>query len=269
VTSHDHQHGHEGAGVVRDAAYWNERYRSAPALWSGEPNPQLVDEVSGLRPGRALDVGCGEGADAVWLARRGWQVTGVDISTVAVERAAVNAGAAGADIGGRIGWQQGDLITWAPDPGRYDLAVMHFVHLPPGQREAAFRHLAAAVAPGGTLLIVAHHPSDLEIEGLRTAGPGFPAPGPELFYTGDEIAAAIGADGPAGPDGLGWRIVANEARARQTAHPEDGRTVTVHDTIFRAVRSAPAGEPRPAPRLSADSWSHAVTDAQNPARKPG
>ena len=65
-------------------------------------------------------------------------------------------------------------------------------------REAAFRHLAAAVAPGGTLLIVAHHPSDLEIPGLRTAGPGFPPPGPELFFTGDEIAAAIGADGPAG-----------------------------------------------------------------------
>ena len=102
----------------------------------------------------------------------------MDISTVAVERAAVNAGAAGADIGGRIAWRQADLITWAPEPGRHDLAVMHFVHLPPGEREAAFRHLAAAVAPGGTLLIVAHHPSDLEIPGLRTAGPGFPPPGP-------------------------------------------------------------------------------------------
>ena len=235
MAGHDHPHGPGGAGAVRDAGFWDERYRSAPALWSGEPNPELVGEVSGLRPGQALDAGCGEGADAVWLARRGWQVTAADLSVVALERAAAHAAQAGADISGRISWQQADLIIWAPDAGRYDLAAMHFVHLPPAGREAAFRHLAAAVAPGGTLLIVAHHPSDLEIPGLRTAGPGFPPPGPELFFTGDEIAAAIGADGPAGPDDPGWRIVLNEARPRQATHP-DGRTVTIRDTIFRAER---------------------------------
>ena len=154
---------------------------------------------------------------------------------VALERAAAHAAQAGTDISGRISWQQADLITWAPDAGRYDLAAMHFVHLPPADRGAVFRQLAAAVAPGGTLLVVAHHPSDLEIPGLRTAGPGFPPPGPELFFTGDEIAAAIGADRPAGPGDPGWRIVVNEARAREATHP-DGGTVTIRDTIFRAER---------------------------------
>ena len=215
MAGHDHQHVPGGAGAVRDAGFWDERYRSAPALWSGEPNPELVGEVSGLRPGRALDAGCGEGADAVWLARRGWQVTAADLSVVALERAAAHAAQAGTDISGRISWQQADLIIWAPDAGRYDLAAMHFVHLPPAD------------------------PSDLEIPGLRTAGPGFPPPGPELFFTGDEIAAAIGAGGPAGPDDPGWRIVLNEARPRQATHP-DGRTVTIRDTIFRAERPARA-----------------------------
>ena len=173
---------------------------------------------------------------------------------VALERAAAHAAQAGADISGRISWQQADLIIWAPDAGRYDLAAMHFVHLPPAGREAAFRHLAAAVAPGGTLLIVAHHPSDLEIPGLRTAGPGFPPPGPELFFTGDEIAAAIGADGPAGPGDPGWRIVAE--RGPRPAGHASGRPHGHHPRHHLPGRAARPGRPNgPQPRA--------------PGRRPG
>src|SRR5713226_3677091 len=95
--------------------FWDDRYRSASRLWSGRPNPQLVAQTAGLAPGDALDAGCGEGADAIWLARHGWTVTAVDVSAVALERAAANAGAEGA--GDRITWRRADLLSW--DPGRH------------------------------------------------------------------------------------------------------------------------------------------------------
>jgi SAM-dependent methyltransferase len=206
---------------VRDAAYWDERYRSAPALWSGEPNPQLLTEAADLQPGQALEVGCGEGADAIWLAQRGWDVTAADISAVALERAAANVAALErADLAARITWQQADLTAWAPEVARYDLAAMLFVHLRPEQRDGAFARLAAAVAPGGTLLVVAHHPLDLQLEGM---GP----PEPELFFTADDAAAVLGPD---------WRIVVSAARPREATDP-DGKPVTIHVTILRAERA--------------------------------
>nr|WP_231385985.1 class I SAM-dependent methyltransferase [Rhodococcus aetherivorans] len=99
-----------------DEELWDERYRSRPALWSGEPNRHLVGEAAELEPGLALDVGCGEGADAIWLARRGWRVDGVDVSGVALRRAAEHADRAGAEIAGRITWLHENLTAW--DPGR-------------------------------------------------------------------------------------------------------------------------------------------------------
>ena len=93
---------------------WEERYRARPALWSGRPNPQLVAEAAALAPGRALDVGSGEGADAIWLAERGWRVTGTDISTVALARAAEHARAAGAEPAERITWLHADMRTTPP-----------------------------------------------------------------------------------------------------------------------------------------------------------
>ncbi|HEV7666156.1 MAG TPA: class I SAM-dependent methyltransferase, partial [Chloroflexota bacterium] len=92
--------------------FWDERYASAATIWSGNPNPHLVAQVSDLRPGTALDVGSGEGADAIWLAEQGWQVTGIDVSMVALERAAQMAAAAGHDVADRITWQQADILTW-------------------------------------------------------------------------------------------------------------------------------------------------------------
>jgi SAM-dependent methyltransferase len=195
-------------------AFWNERYRSHPKLWSGRPNAHLVDQTSDLVPGTALDVGCGEGADAVWLAEHGWRVTAVDIATVALERAAANAGTL------PIEWRQADLIGWDPAPGRYDLISAQYVHLPPEPRDTLFRRLAAAVTPGGTLLVVGHHPSDLSTEMSRPDVP-------ELLFTVEDLKPLL--------DPAEWEVVTDMAAPRDTTTPE-GRPVTIHDAVFRACR---------------------------------
>lgn len=133
--------------------FW-ERFYEDRHRWSGNPNAALVDEASDLSPGRALDLGCGQGADAIWLAARGWDVTAVDISRNALDRAAEHARAA--DIGGAIRWEQHDLAVSFPD-GRFDLVSACFLQSPVDlPRERVLRDAAAAVAPGGRLLIVAH-----------------------------------------------------------------------------------------------------------------
>jgi SAM-dependent methyltransferase len=140
--------------TASDAERWDARYLESERIWSGEPNAALVREVTGLTPGRALDLGCGEGGDAVWLARRGWRVTGVDISRVALERAARHAADAG--VADRTAWQRHNLAETFP-AGEYDLVSAHFLHswgdMP---RERILRRAAAATAPGGILLVVGH-----------------------------------------------------------------------------------------------------------------
>ena len=215
-------HDHGAAGAPSGAEAWDERYRSARQLWSGNPNPQLIAEVVGLAPGRALDVGCGEGADAIWLAQQGWEVVGADISGVALERAARHAGETGPGVSARIEWRHVDLIEQPPEAGAFDLVSAQFMQLPAEPRTRLFTALVAAVRAGGTLLIVGHHPSDLET--------GVHRPRPELFYTGDEIASLL-----VGP----WTVLVNEARPRPAVTPE-GAAVTIHDAVFRAARSATA-----------------------------
>ncbi|WP_411700950.1 SAM-dependent methyltransferase [Conyzicola sp.] len=133
-------------------AEWNARYLESSQIWSGNPNAALVRESAGLTPGRALDLGCGEGADAIWLARQGWTVTGVDVSDVAVERAHTHAAAAGVDIS----FELRDLATSATTD-TFDLVSSFFLHVPErAQRNETLRVAADAVAPGGTLLVVGH-----------------------------------------------------------------------------------------------------------------
>ncbi|MDO3705763.1 bifunctional NAD(P)/FAD-dependent oxidoreductase/class I SAM-dependent methyltransferase [Micromonospora sp. C28SCA-DRY-2] len=201
-------------------AAWEERYRSRPAVWSGRPNPQLVAEAAQLPPGRALDVGAGEGADAVWLAGRGWQVTAVDISTTALERAAAHADTAGAAVAGRIEWVHADLLAKPPAADSYDLVSAQFMQLPPEQRQEMFARLAAAVAPGGTLLIVGHHPSDLRTSAHRLHFP-------EMMFTAEEVAAGL--------DPGRWQVLAAETRPRAMVNPE-GREITIHDAVLVARR---------------------------------
>lgn len=205
----------DGAGMFTQA-FWDERYGARTQLWSGNPNPQLVSQTASLRAGRALDVGCGEGADAIWLAQRGWQVTAVDISAVALARGARRAAEAAAEVAARIVWRQEDVLTWGPEPGVFDLISAQFMHLPPAPRAALFRRLAGGVVPGGTLLIVGHHHMDRH-------GPQ------ELLFTASEIAGLLPAEH--------WEILVEATLARSTTNAA-GDAVTMHDAVLRAQRRA-------------------------------
>lgn len=206
--------------------FWDERYRGHKHVWSGRPNAQLVAQASELEPGTALDVGSGEGGDAIWLADRGWTVTGVDISPVGLSRAAANADQAGPVIAARIQWLQADLFSEDCEPfGAYDLVSSQYLHLAPQWRDRALDRLAAAVSPGGSLLLVSHHPSDLEIPGLRPNVPG-------LFYTASELASRLN---------LGeWEIIAEAAPERTIDGPQ-GRPVTIRDAVLHARRRRALG----------------------------
>lgn len=199
------------------AAFWDDRYRSTTRVWSGRPNPWLVTEVADLPPGTAWDAGCGEGADAVWLADRGWRVTATDVSAVALDRAADHAGA---QLAGRVTWRLVDLAGWVPDGPTYDLVSAHFLHFREPVRVPLYAGLAASVAPGGTLLVVGHDHADLETSVHRHGEP-------DMFFTAAELAAAL--------DPARWEIVVAESRPRVAPDP-DGQEVTVHDVVLRARR---------------------------------
>jgi SAM-dependent methyltransferase len=153
---HDHQHDHQQqpASAGHDHASWEERYAAAAALWSGRVNASLAREAADLPPGRALDVGCGEGGDTLWLAARGWQVTALDWSQTALDRGAAQAADAG--FADRVTWVQADIASWQPPTATFDLVSAHFLHPEAALRRQLVPRLAAAVTPGGTLLWVGH-----------------------------------------------------------------------------------------------------------------
>ena len=214
-------HDHRPDDTVRfTREFWDDRYRSADRLWSGQPNVQLVAQAGGLPAGEALDAGSGEGADAIWLASRGWTVTAVDVSAVALERAAAHAAAQGDEIAGRIRWRREDLLSWDPAPQRFDLVSAQFLHLPSPELESMHRRLAAAVRPGGTLLIVSHHPDDLHANVGRPAHHA-------LFPTPGQLAAGL--------DPGDWEILVAAGIGRP-ATDLDGQPVTITDTVLRAAR---------------------------------
>lgn len=201
-----------------DEEFWDTRYRQSDQVWSGNPNAVLVREVTGLEPGSALDLGCGEGADAIWLARQGWRVTAVDISQVALDRAARYA--AEADVAGRVDWQRHDLGVSFP-AGTFDLVSAHFLHshgdMP---RERILRTAASAVAPGGVLLVVGHagHPS---WEHDPHSGVRLPTP--------EEVLEALEL-----PDGQ-WEVLLSEEHQRSQTGP-DGRPGTRTDNTLKVRR---------------------------------
>ena len=133
-------------------AEWDRRYGDGQQLWSGRPNGALVAEVADLAPGRALDVGCGEGADAVWLAQAGWEVTGLEVSGVALERAAEHAEHAGV----AIRWVHAELARAGFASGSFDLVSAQYPALLRTPDAASERALLDVVAPGGVLLLVHH-----------------------------------------------------------------------------------------------------------------
>lgn len=213
-----HQHGHEPTDLRRmfTREFWDERYATSHRIWSGKPNEHLVAQVTGLRPGRALDVGCGEGADAVWLAGQGWTVTGVDVSGVALERAAAHAAEAGqAD---RTSWERVDVFAGEPLPTGFDLVSAAFVHVPPDDFDAVYRAIAASVAPGGSLVVLAHHPDDTHT-GLRNADLA------SLLFAPEQVTALLGEE---------WHVVTAATPTRTVQH--EGRKVEVTDSVVHATR---------------------------------
>jgi uncharacterized OsmC-like protein/ubiquinone/menaquinone biosynthesis C-methylase UbiE len=166
--------------VGMDAHDWDQRYRGATLLWTERPNQLLVEEVSGLRPGRALDLGTGEGRNAVWLAEQGWQVTAVDFSRVALERGAAIAQRCGVDVA----WVPADLTQYRPAAAAFDLVVILYLHLRPEARRKVLDEAVMALRPGGRMLIIGH-----DLENL-VAGHGGPQE-PSILYTPDRIAAEL------------------------------------------------------------------------------
>lgn len=147
-----------------DRAFWDRRWSEvlrehAARVALRPPNAYLTATVGGLAPGRALDAGCGNGSEALWLAARGWQVTAVDFSGTALAHGRSTAAALGPDVAERIDWVEADLAVWIPEARRYDLVTSLYVHVA-GSVEEAVSRLAAGVAPGGTMLLVGHLPID-------------------------------------------------------------------------------------------------------------
>lgn len=222
------------------AAYWEDRYRTGEGGDRHGSSPSLVDEASDLPPGRALDAGCGTGADAVWLAARGWHVTAVDVSATALDRAREHARGAGQETAERIDWVHADLTTWTPGERRFDFVASHYVHVP-GPPEELFRRLASWVAPAGTLLVVGHdHAHDPGHDHDGAPAPGH-RPGP-----GDGHRPAAGSGVTAGQvtDGLGqdeWDVLVAGPRTHTVGRPGAADPVALHDTVVRARRRGVQG----------------------------
>lgn len=201
-----------------DTHAWDERYAGADPVWSLDPNQFVVSELAGLVPGPrgALDLACGEGRNAIWLARQGWTVTATDFSQQGIERGRALAG----DL--PITWEVGDALTM-PLP-TVDLVVIAYLQLPAEQRRAAVRRAFEALAPGGTLLVVAHDSTNLD-EG--TGGPQSPT----VLFTAEDVLADL--------DGLTLEVDRAERVARRVARADEhGGTerLTAWDALVRLRR---------------------------------
>ena len=200
-------------GVDQDRrAHWDERHAAREPIELLEIDASLEEEVARLTPGRALDLGSGDGGNAVWLPLRGWSVTGVDFSSVGLERARARA----QDQGVAVDWVLADLLEWQPPAASFDLVILVFIHLPAEERRVIHRMAVQAVAPHGTLLVVGHDRSKL-VEG--TGGPQ----DPEVLFTASEIASEL----------PGLRI----ERAETVSRPVGDDRYRI-DAVVRAVRAA-------------------------------
>jgi SAM-dependent methyltransferase len=198
---------------------WDDRYRTSEFVWSTEPNRFLRAEAEGLPPGRAVDLACGEGRNAVWLATLGWTVTGVDFSAVGVDKGRSLAEANGVDVE----WVVADATSWER-PGRYDLVAVCYLQLPADQRRTALSHATRDLAPGGTLVVVGHDLSNL------TEGVGGPQD-PAVLFTPDDVVGDLRA---ARVDGL---VVERAERVERPVETAAG-TATAIDCLVRARRDA-------------------------------
>jgi len=198
-----------------EAEDWNKRYEGTELVWTVRPNRFLVEETEGMAPGRALDLACGEGRHAVWLAGLFWRVRAVDFSDVAIAK--------GRQLAERhsveVEWTVADLAEYVPEPESADLVIVFYLQLPAFERAPVLRRAAAAVAPNGTFLLVAHDSRNLE------HGHGCPK-SPDVLYTAEDVVADL--------QGSGLQIERAEAVKRPVETPE-GERVAI-DALVRASR---------------------------------
>lgn len=198
-----------------DAIAWDARYRGSDLVWGEEPNRFVRLFCERLPVGEALDVACGEGRNAFWLARLGWRVTGVDFSTVAIDRARARSAQLPGLLALRLRWQAADVSTLALKPVSLDLAVVSYLHLPPAQRDPLIGRLAAAIRPQGHLVLVGHD--------LRNLAEGVSGPqDPSLLYEPEHLRSLT--------QSAGLTVEVARTAERPTA---DGVAL---DTVLRARR---------------------------------
>jgi SAM-dependent methyltransferase len=193
---------------------WDARYSGVDSVWARRPNRFLVAEVEGLEPGRALDLACGEGQNAIWLAQGGWQVSAVDFSEVAIEKARARSTEAGV----AVELECADLLDYEPQPGAFDLVAALYFHVHADERALILERAASALAPEGTFLFVGHDLLNL------TEGVGGPSD-PSLLCTPDDVAAEL--------PGL---VIVRAERVHRDVADADRPAI---DCLVRAVRARP------------------------------
>jgi 2-polyprenyl-3-methyl-5-hydroxy-6-metoxy-1,4-benzoquinol methylase len=198
-----------------DSAGWDARYAQAELVWGGEPNRFVAAEFDGLPPGRALDLGAGEGRNAIWLASRGWRVTAVDFSAVGIERGRRLA----AEGGVEVDWVVADVTRWRPESAAFDAVIIAYLQLVADQLNPVLRAAATAVASGGRMLVVGHDLANLD------SGFGGPT-APEVLYTPESVAAQL----------TGLEVIRAEKVHRPVVTPDGTREAL--DTLVLAVRPA-------------------------------
>jgi len=196
-----------------DCTGWDRRYAGSELIWTAEPNRLLTVEAADLAAGRVLDLACGEGRNAVWLAQRGWQVTGVDFSQVGLDKGARLAEQRGVSVQ----WLQADLLDYVPPPAEFALVTVLYLHIARPAMSDVLRGAGAALAPGGVLIVIGHDPTNIE------HGHGGPQ-NPAILMAPDEIAGAL----------QELRIERAERVRRSVASPEGD--VYAIDALVRAVR---------------------------------
>jgi 2-polyprenyl-3-methyl-5-hydroxy-6-metoxy-1,4-benzoquinol methylase len=211
VTEHKRPESSVRGGFARED--WNARYAASELLWTAEPNRRFASEVEDLEPGRALDVACGEGRNAVWLAERGWRTTGVDFSDVALAKAERLAASRGVEVD----WVHADVLEHEPERGAYDLVAVLYLQLPHEQLAEVLRTSVGALAPGGTLFVLGHDTTNL------THGHGGPRDASVLF-TPEDVVAHL--------EGL---VVERAEKVPRTVALDDGEATAI-DALVRARR---------------------------------
>ena len=219
----EHQHGQHGDDPDLDPGQWLARSSGTSATAAsrygrGSPTPCSSATPLSWRLAPRWTWVAAEGAGVLWLASHGWTVVGADVSPVALRRSAGLAERAGHEIAARISWQQTDVLSWQPPERRFDLVSVQFLHLPEDQRQSVHRRLAAAVRPGGTFLVVSHHPADMD-----TMHRPYPL---GIVPTGEDMATVL--------DPAEWAIETGDPERQAT--DSDGTVVAIRDAVVRAVR---------------------------------